>query len=231
MTIYIGYDSREHIAYQVSKFSIEKYTNRQIVPLIQSELRYNNFYYRNHDTLASTEFSFTRFLVPFLNSYTGWALFVDCDTLFLDSPENLFALADDRYAVMCVKHDYQPSAATKMDGCIQHQYPRKNWSSVVLFNCSHHSNSKLTKQLVNTETGLYLHRFSWLKDDEIGELPIAWNWLTNWYVEPNDGTPKLLHYTEGGPWFPNYSNCKYSDRWLETKKLWAFSKESRLAAP
>jgi hypothetical protein len=211
MVIYIGYDSREDIAYQVCKQSCG---NHKVIPLVQQQLRDQQLYWREVDALASTEFSLTRFLVPELSIFKGWALFIDSDTLFLTDPSELFALADDRYAVMCVKHDYKPLSTNKMDGRLQTIYPRKNWSSVMLFNCSHPSNAALTKQLVNTATPQFLHRLAWLDDSEIGYLPVSWNWLVDWYTEPRDGHPKLLHYTEGGPWFPEYTNCEYANNWL-----------------
>ncbi len=216
MKVFVGYDPREDIAYQVCKHSIISRNNTaEVVPLIQKELRASGIYSRPVDTLASTEFTFTRFLIPELTNYNGWALFCDCDIIFLDDIKNLFDLADDKYAVMCVKHDYTPLEGIKMDGQRQTIYPRKNWSSVVLWNCGHPSNKKLDKQTVNDLdlTGAYFHRFSWLTDDEIGELKPEWNWLVGWHEEPRDGTPRAIHYTEGGPWFENYRNCEYSKEW------------------
>lgn len=219
--IYIGWDSREDIAYQVCKYSIEnKSKNATIFPLKQEELKDEKFYWREEDKLGSTEFTFTRFLVPELMNFNGWALFIDCDIILTTNIQELFNLADDKYAVMCVKHDYTPPEGKKMDGKDQLPYPRKNWSSVVLFNCGHPSNKQLTKELINDPaiTGAYLHRFSWLTDEEIGEIPYEWNWLVNWYHEPQDGTPKLIHYTEGGPWFDNYKDCEYADVWRREKE-------------
>ena len=216
MKIFIGYDPREDIAYQVCKHSIlGRQPGAVVRPLIQKELRDAGWYSRPVDKLASTEFTFTRFLVPELCDFKGWALFMDCDMILQTDISELFALADDKYAVMCVHHDYSPKQDMKMDGCKQTVYPRKNWSSVMLFNCGHPSNKKLNQKLINDPeiTGAYLHRFSWLKDEEIGELSPEWNWLVNWYHEPNDGTPKLLHYTEGGPWFENYRDCDYHREW------------------
>ena len=116
---------------------------------------------------------------------------------------------------MCAQHDYTPKEGTKMDGKQQTLYPRKNWSSLVLWNCGHPSNRKITKDLINhpDTTGKYLHRFSWLRDDEIGAIPHHWNWLVGWYKEPSDGSPKAIHYTEGGPWFESYRNCEYHQHW------------------
>ena len=217
LKIYIGWDSREDIAYQVAKSSIEKNASVpvDVVPIKQKDLRKDFLYWRSVDALASTEFTFTRFLIPELNEFKGWALFIDCDFVALDDVAKLFAQADDRYAVMCAQHDYTPKETTKMDGQVQHIYPRKNWSSMMLINCGHPSNANLTKDLVNhpTTTGAYLHRFSWLDDEEIGELSHEWNWLVGWYKEPEDGSPKFLHYTEGGPWFKEYQNCEYNYHW------------------
>jgi lipopolysaccharide biosynthesis glycosyltransferase len=216
--VYIGYDSREDLAYQVSKYSIlSKSENVQVLPLRLTDLRERGLYSRDEDKLGSTEFTFSRFLIPELNQYKGWALFCDCDLLFLENINNLFSLADDKYAVMCVQHDYTPKEGTKMDGQAQTIYPRKNWSSVVLWNCSHPSNKQINKDLVNhpETTGKYLHRFSWLKDEEIGPIPHNWNWLVGWYSEPKDGSPKGIHYTEGGPWFENYRHCEYHQEWKD----------------
>lgn len=213
--IFVGYDTREDIAYQVCEHSIKRFDSNVVVtPLIQNELRQQKVYWREIDKLASTEFTFTRFLIPHLMNYKGWALFVDSDIIFLEDVNNLFALADDKYAVMCVQHDYTPKPGIKMDGQVQTVYPRKNWSSVVLWNCGHPSNEKVTVDSVNNPNfdGAYFHRFSWLKDEEIGSLPVDWNWLVGWYDE-NDGTPRALHYTEGGPWFKNYRHCEFHGEW------------------
>jgi lipopolysaccharide biosynthesis glycosyltransferase len=215
--VFVGYDTREDIAYQVCEYSIKRYDpDINIVPLIQQELRQKKIYWREIDKLASTEFTFTRFLVPHLMNYKGWALFIDCDIVFLEDVKNLFSLADDKYAVMCVKHDFKPKPGLKMDGQVQTVYPRKNWSSVVLWNCAHPSNEKISVDSVNNPNydGAFFHRFSWLKDEEIGELPCDWNWLVGWY-KGGDGTPRAIHYTEGGPWFKNYRSCEFNQQWKE----------------
>ena len=215
--VYIGWDSREPIAADVCEYSIQQNASEPVTihMLKQDELRENLLYTRPRDVQASTEFTFTRFLVPRLNDYQGWAIFCDCDFLWLGDIQELIAQADPRYAVMLVKHDYRPQNTVKMDGQRQEYYPRKNWSSMILFNCGHKSNQWLTPYHINNATGQELHRFSWLKEEEIGELRPEWNWLVGWYHQPWDGTPKALHYTEGGPWFDNYSHCAYSDVWKE----------------
>ena len=168
MKVFIGYDTREDIAYQVCKHSIlRRQSAADIRPLKQQELRDAGWYTRPVDKLASTEFTFTRFLVPELMNFEGWAVFMDCDMVLTTDIAELFAQADDKYAVMCVQHDYTPKEGTKMDGQKQTVYPRKNWSSVMMINCGHPSNAKLTQDFVNDPeiNGAYLHRFTWLKDE------------------------------------------------------------------
>jgi lipopolysaccharide biosynthesis glycosyltransferase len=222
LKIYVGWDSREDIAYQVCKKSIRETATVpvNVVPLKQKALRTAGLYNRPIDALASTEFTFTRFLVPRMMGYKGWALFIDCDFVFLDDVKNLFDQRNDKYALMCAQHDYTPKEGIKMDGKQQLNYPRKNWSSMMLINCGHPSNLKLTPELVNDEykTGAYFHRFSWLQDHEIGKLSHEWNWLVGWYEEPKDGVPSALHYTEGGPWFPEHYNCEYNKEWLDIER-------------
>ena len=144
---------------------------------------------------------------------------MDCDMLLRTDIAELFAQADDTKALMCVQHDYAPKEGTKMDGQTQTVYPRKNWSSMMLINCGHPANKRLNIDLVNEKelNGAYFHRFSWLEgnDDLIGELLPEWNWLVGHYKQPEDGAPKLLHYTEGGPWFENYRNCEYNQEWKQ----------------
>ena len=218
MKVFIGYDPREDIAYQVCKHSIlRRQPEADVQPLIQKDLRDAGWYTRPVDKLASTEFTFTRFLVPELTNFDGWALFMDCDMILTTDIKELFDQADDQYAVMCVKHDYKVKEGIKMDGQKQTVYPRKNWSSVMLFNCGHPSNRAVTKDLVNDPkiTGAYLHRFSWLEDEEIGELDHTWNYLVGVYDDIE--MPKLIHYTEGGPWFeqPEYRYCDFHQPWKD----------------
>ena len=214
MKVFVGYDTREDIAYQVCKHSIlSKQPAADVRPLKQQELRDAGWYKRDVDKLASTEFTVTRFLIPELTDFKGWALFMDCDMILTTDIKELFDQADDKYAIMCVQHDYTPKEGTKMDGQKQTIYPRKNWSSVMLFNCGHPANRKVTQSLVNDPeiNGAYLHRFSWLNDFEIGELHHTWNYLVGVYDDIKK--PKLIHYTEGGPWFENYRNCEFADLW------------------
>ena len=214
MKVFIGWDSREDIAYQVCKHSIiSKQPEADVRPLKQQELRDAGWYTRPVDKLASTEFTFTRFLIPELTNFEGWALFMDCDMILTTDIKKLFDQADDKYAVMCVHHDYKVQEGVKMDGQKQTIYPRKNWSSVVLWNCGHPSNKVVTTDLINDPetTGKYMHRFSWLKDEEVGELDHTWNYLVGVYNDYEK--PNLIHYTEGGPWFENYRECEFADLW------------------
>lgn len=214
--IFVGWDSGEPEAYDVCRSSLIRHasTALEIVPIIQQDLRDQGLYSREADPLASTEFTYTRFLVPHLANFQGWALFCDCDFLWTRDVADLYACRDDRYAVMCVQHDYQPTESLKMDGRAQTVYPRKNWSSLMLLNCSHPATRRLTVDRVNTESGAYLHRFQWAEDSEIGALDPTWNWLEGWDSPKRDALPGAIHYTRGGPWFENWQDVDYADLWL-----------------
>jgi len=229
-SIFIGFDERERGAYNVARASIE---SRSTVPLhVQSiklsklkklgilnrpiEQKDGKMWCPISQAPVATEFAFSRFGIPFLQR-EGWALFVDCDILCLSDIKELFDLADDKYAVMVVKHKHDSGVATKMDAQAQVYYSRKNWSSVMLFNCGHPAHQKLTKEALNTWPGRDLHAFKWLSDEEIGALPTHWNWLVN--VTP--GIPErkgIWHYTLGGPWFPNWKPTVLDDAWLAADK-------------
>jgi hypothetical protein len=229
LNIFVGWDDREKTAYEVCKHSIEKHTrvDHRIIPLYHKELRKQGFFQRpwltnsydgNRTDLIdgkpfSTEFSHTRFLVPELMKYKGWALFLDCDMLFRCDIKDIFALCDDKYAVMCVKHRQSVKSSFKMDGSIQQSYSRKNWSSFMLINCGHQSNRQLTKEIVNTATGGWLHGLSWLNDEEIGDLPKDLNWIEG--SSPGNINPKVIHYSLGGPWFRDYQDCAFADAWWD----------------
>jgi lipopolysaccharide biosynthesis glycosyltransferase len=234
LRIYVGWDSREDIAYQACRQSLKDTASVpiKVIPLKQAQLKRDEMYWREKDQLASTEFTFTRFLLPELADFKGWALFIDCDFIALDDVKKLFDQADNKYAIMCAQHDYAPKAGTKMDGQQQHNYPRKNWSSMMLVNCGHPSNRLLTKELVNDPKvdGKYLHRFSWLEDEEVGKLSHEWNWLVGWYNEPEDGKPKFLHYTEGGPWFEKYKDCEYNLEYYRAERKYLASEVQNLYA-
>ena len=216
---FIGYDPKEDIAYRVCKQSLLTRSTIKIkaFALKQFELRSMGFYKRENDPLASTEFTYTRFLIPALMNYKGWAVFCDCDILFLADIKNLFSNLSNDKAIYCVKHDYTPKEKHKMDGRQQTVYPRKNWSSFVIFNCSHPANKKLTIDLANKETGSYLHQFKWLKDNQIGDLDERWNWLEGWTSKHNSKKPFAVHYTRGGPWFNEWEDVEYADLWNDEK--------------
>jgi len=221
--VFIGYDGREDAAYRVCVQSILDHATIPvtITALNQDALRFSGLYRRTGKEGAdwrdgkpfSTEFSFSRFLVPALMQHEGWALFVDLDFLFRADIAGLFGLCDDRYPLMCVHHKYVPKEDTKMDGVPQTRYDRKNWSSLVLWNCSHEAHENLTVDDVNIRPGWYLHGFRWLGNYRIGKIPEEWNWLEGW--SPSDIDPKAVHMTRGGPWFEEYRNVAYAEEWLD----------------
>ena len=214
--IFIGFDPRETVAFHVLSQSIHERASRPvaITPLVLSQLE--GLMWRERNPLQSTAFSFSRFLTPYLAGYRGWAVFMDCDMLVLDDIAALWDLRDERYAVQVVKHDHRPPEDTKFLGQPQTQYEKKNWSSVMLFNCARCT--ALTPDYVNTASGLELHRFHWLGDDGlIGELPQKWNHLVGY----NETVPASglcnLHYTTGGPYFDDYRDSDYADEWFAAR--------------
>ena len=209
LRIFIGWDSRFPEPADVLRYSLLKHSSipLEIRYLKLAELDLN----RQHDPLASTEFTYSRFLVPHLCSFHGKALFLDNDMLCFGDVAELDALPMDNLALRVVQHDYQPTNATKMYGCPQTSYPRKNWSSMMLMNCAQ---LKLwTKQAVESRTGAYLHRFQDIPDEAIGELPSTWNTL-DWM----DRSTRLIHYTNGGPWFEDYRDHPHADVWYRYRE-------------
>ncbi len=210
--VFIGYDPRESVAYHVLSHSILKRATEpvSITPLALNQL--GDLMWRERNSLQSTDFSFSRFLVPYLCGFDGWAVFMDCDMLVLDDMASLWSMRDDKFSVMCVKHDHVPEEETKFLGAVQTKYEKKNWSSVMLFNCG--KCQALTPDYVNTATGLELHRFKWLEsDDLIGEIPHRWNHLVDYDPNVPIGEISNLHYTIGGPYFEEYRSCSYSEEW------------------
>ena len=210
--VFIGYDPRETVAFSVLAHSIHARASVpvSITPLVLSEL--SGILTRERHPLQSTDFSFSRFLTPFLSDYAGWSIFTDCDMLVRDDIARLYALRDERYAVMVVKHEHVPKESTKFLGQPQTPYQKKNWSSVMLFN-----NARcraLTLEYVNAASGLELHQFKWLADDNlIGSIPARWNHLVG-YSERN-ADAALVHYTLGGPYFDEFQDCEYAQEWRD----------------
>lgn len=208
--IFIGYDPREAAAFSVLAHSIHVRSSQpiSIAPLMLSQLR--SILTRPRDPKQSTDFSFSRFLTPYLSEYRGWSIFMDSDMLMLDDVTKLFELRDERYAVMVVKHEHVPKETIKFLNEPQTPYPKKNWSSLMLFN-----NDKcraLTPEYVNTASGLELHQFKWLPGDElIGAIPHRWNHLVGYDLPERDVS--LVHHTLGGPYFNEYHDCEYSEEW------------------
>lgn len=216
LNIFIGYDSREDIAYRVAKYSLESRSTIpiKVIPIKQKRLRKEGLYTREQDFLASTEFSLTRFFVPYLMGFSGRAIFFDCDFLWTVDIKELAELFTNE-PLQVVKHNYIPKEIEKMDGQIQSIYPKKNWSSMMVFNCEHPKNMILTLDFLNKAHPSTLHQFKWLDESEIGELPLAYNYLEGWYKEEFDGKPKAIHYTRGNVYFKNFQNVEYGQLWKD----------------
>jgi hypothetical protein len=225
LRVFVGYDSAEDQAYQVCAQSILDHASVPvlIVPLDKRRLRHAGLYRRewyadgvqridaSDGRPFSTEFAFTRFLVPALCQWFGAAIFCDCDFLWRADIAELARLYDPSHAVQVVKHDHRPTEAVKMHGISQHHYLRKNWSSLILWNCEHPSNLMITPDRVNQERGQWLHAFDWLRPDQIGSLPQVWNWLES--ESDSNIDPKAVHFTGGGPWHAGFEDVSYADEW------------------
>jgi lipopolysaccharide biosynthesis glycosyltransferase len=209
--IYIGFDQREAVAYHTF---VQSLIENASIPLDITPLAVRNLkgYEEKHED-KSNDFVYSRFLTPSLNDFKGWAIFADGDMICQADIKELLDLRDDSKALQVVKHDYKTKAYQKYLGNINQDYPRKNWSSVILWNCAHPKHKILTPDFIANQPGKYLHRFSWLEDSEIGELPKEWNWLVTEY--PNNEQANIIHYTLGTPCFKDYRNTEMSDIWLK----------------
>ena len=211
INIFIGYDSKERVAYNVLSHSIIQNSTKPvaITPIALNNLK--DDFVRERNALSSTEFSFSRFMIPHLMNYQGWALFMDCDMLMFEDVSKLWRMRDDSKAIQVCKHDYTPKESKKFLGQVQTKYEKKNWSSFMLMNCK--KCTTLTPDYVNKASGLELHQFKWLEGDHlIGDLPLGWNWLVGEYEYKED--VNNVHYTKGGPWFEEYAKCDYSQDWF-----------------
>jgi hypothetical protein len=227
---FVGWDSREQIAYQVCRWSLIR---RSSIPVRVDPIKQNSHpgFLRRLQAMpddrmwdepsgayASTEFAVARFLVPFLTEHQGWALFCDADMLWCDDVARLLDARDDRFALMVVKHAIDDAAGVKMDGQPQQPYARKGWSSLVLWNCAHPAHRRLRMSDLNGTPGRDLHRFCWLSDADIGALDPRWNWLEG-YGDPG-ARKSVIHYTRGGPWFPGWEGVAHAHEWTAERDHW-----------
>jgi len=214
INIVVGFDQRESIAYHTFTQSVIEKASLPVsfIPLAINTLKD----YKETHADKSNDFVYSRFLTPYLSNYKGWAIFADGDMICQTDIKELWALRDESKALLVVKYDYQTKAHQKYLNNINENYPRKNWSSVILWNCAHPKYKILTPKFITNQTGKYLHRFSWLDDSDIGELPPEWNWLAIEY--PENKKAKLIHYTLGTPCFKDYRDTEMSDAWHQTQK-------------
>jgi lipopolysaccharide biosynthesis glycosyltransferase len=214
--VFIGYSRAAPVASSVAALSINRRASRpvSITHLALNQLQ--GIYTRPHHGMQSTDFSFSRFLTPYLCGFEGWAIFMDDDMLVMDDIAKLWDLRDPRFAVQVVKHDHVPPEEVKFLDKVQTRYEKKNWSSVMLFNCA--ECRTLTPDYVNTASGLELHQFKWLGDDaRIGEIPHRWNHLVDY--DPPSEDIGILHYTTGGPFYDDFAGCGYSREWFAEREM------------
>jgi lipopolysaccharide biosynthesis glycosyltransferase len=214
INVVVGFDQRESIAYHTFTQSI---IDKSSLPVSFTPLAINTLkrYHETH-TDKSNDFIYSRFLTPYLNAFSGWAIFADGDMICQSDIKELWDLRDESKAVLVVKHHYKTKAQKKYLGNSNTDYPKKNWSSLILWNCSHPKHRVLTPDFISNQTGKFLHRFSWLEDEDIGDLPKDWNWLAIEY--PENKNAKLIHYTLGTPCFKEYWDCDMSDIWHANQK-------------
>ena len=212
--IVVGFDQREAIAYHTFSQSV---LEKSSLPVLFLPLSINTLkgYKETHND-KSNDFVYSRFLTPYLNNFLGWAIFADGDMVCQSDIKELWDLRDETKALQVVMHDYKTKFNQKYLGNTNENYPRKNWSSLILWNCSHPKHKVLTPDFISSQTGKYLHRFSWLDDEDIGELPIDWNWLAIEY--PNNPKAKIIHYTLGTPCFKDYRNTEMAVTWHEVQQ-------------
>jgi lipopolysaccharide biosynthesis glycosyltransferase len=217
--IFIGYDPREAIAFHTCVNSIVRHASQ---PVSIMPLALNNFQdYTETHTDGSNQFIYSRFLVPHLMDYQGQAIFMDGDMIVRGDIAELWAMRDLGKDVQVVKHDYKTKMTTKYLGSKNEDYPRKNWSSVMIFNCQNFPTKKLTPEYIQKSTGAHLHRFEWTTDDRVGALPPEWNWLPDEYGANPDA--KLLHYTLGTPCFHEFATTPMADEWHRERMLTNYS--------
>ena len=221
--VFIGYDHVESVAWHTMAASIYRQSSRPVAIVTVNFANLKGIFNRPRDTKQSNEFSFSRFLVPYLCNYAGKAIFFDCDQMLRTDIAEIFSVMEEQpgKALYVVKHTYEPRDDVKYLNTVQYKYPRKNWSSVVLWNCDHFKNKIITPNFINSAEGLVLHRFSWLEDDDIGELDIRWNWLVGEYDDPPKDV-KNVHWTVGGPYFNEFRDVDFSQEWLDERELMLF---------
>ena len=210
MRVFIGHDSRYPDATKACYNSIKAYNkNIKVIPLYKHKLIDKGIYGRKDIQGESTEFSFTRFYVPLMSAYKGVSMFCDNDFIFRDDVAKIFKQLNDNDLVACVKHEYYKSKATKMDGVVNKAYPRKNWSSLMVFN-NEKLKEVLTKEYLDKASAADLHQLAWA-ENKISEVDKIWNHL----VGEQDGASnaKGIHFTNGGPWFEEYKDCQFADEW------------------
>lgn len=211
----VGFDQREAVAYHVFVQSVILKSSKPIsfFPLSSNAIY---FYTENH-TDRTNAFTYSRFLTPFLMNFEGWAVYLDGDMVCQEDISLLWGLRDSSKAVQVVKHDYKTKSKKKYLNNINIDYPKKNWSSVIIWNCAHPKNRLLTPDLISSSDGKFLHRFMWLDEEDIGEIPVEWNWLAIEY--PPNPNAKLIHYTLGTPCFSEYSQTDMSEIWHSALEL------------
>lgn len=230
--VFIGFDKLESVAWHTMAHSILRQSSRPVAIIPVNLSNFAGFFERPRDPKQSNEFSFSRFLVPYLCDFRGYGIYFDCDMMVRTDIAEIFHAVEQNpgKALYVVKHDYEPRNDSKFLNTVQHKYPRKNWSSVVLWNCSHEANKGLTPEYIKAAPAMNLHRFTWIVDDQIGDLDIRWNWLVGEYDEPPPDV-KNVHWTIGGPYFVEYQDVDFSEEWFKESARMSFCAQRLTSTP
>ena len=216
LDIYIGINSKFPTVNEVCRYSIETRSSlRTVFHDVGTSVLPNEIWWRQKNEMETTEFSMCRFLVPWLNHFKGFAVYMDDDFLWQGDIAEMMQLVDPTKAVSVVKHEYTPKTDTKQDGNKQTVYKMKNWSSMMVFNCNHPDLRKLNPMIVNNKSGMYLHQFKWTNPFNIGSLPVHFNYLVGEYKIKPKLDIKAYHFTLGGPWIDECKNIEFSDLWKQ----------------
>lgn len=226
INVFIGYDPVESVAWHAMAHSLIEHSSQPLAITPINLRNLGSIFRRERDQKQSNEFSISRFLVPYLCDYKGIGLFFDCDMMVRCDIAPLVDAVNSapEMAVHVVQHDYTPRDGIKYLNTVQHAYPRKNWSSVVAWNCAHPANRAVTLDFVHSASPLELHRFTWLADDQIGALDRRWNWLVGEYDNPDDSVCNV-HWTVGGPYFTEYRDADFAGEWFALRDRMNFCQQ------
>lgn len=213
LDIFTGFDPREAAGWHVFTQSVMEHASKPVAfhPLQRKH---------NGAPQGTNDFTFSRFLIPWMMDWKGVAIFADgCDMLCRDDIHKLEALRNPRMAVQVVKRDYETQHPIKYLGTSMEagngDYPRKNWASLMLINCYHMAWRAVTPETVWKMKPLELLQLRFIDDERIGELPAEVNWLADEFGRNDNAL--LVHFTAGIPAMTAYKETAHADEWFAAR--------------